>query len=500
MPVKPLPKDPSLENLRKQAKTLLTQVRAGETAALALVREFHPDDAWADIALAGAQLVIARSYGFPSWTKLKQYLTVIADYNWSPPKDAPVLDNRDARIDAFVDLACLSYGQDWTERRVQARELLAADPSLASANIYTAATVGDFAAIERMLADDPSLARRRGGPRNWEPLLYACYSRLDSTAEDHSTLEAARLLLQHGADPNAGFLWERDYLFTALTGAFGEGERGPVNQPQHQYAQALARLLLEAGADPNDGQSLYNRMFRPGNEHLELLFEFGLGRGGDGVWFRRMGGRADTPAKMLRYQLGWAVEHGLFDRVKLLVEHGADVTQPDPRRHRTPYELAALSGHHQIAEYLAEHGAPRAELNELDAFAIACFGADDVRARALLTKNPTLITQLGRRRSELMGHAAAANQPAAIRLMVDLGFDINEVQRTAPLHSAASAGQLEMVKLLIELGADPLIRDTEFNGTPHGWANYGYQFGEHNREGCRAVMDYLAQYEPAATD
>jgi ankyrin repeat protein len=57
--------------------------------------------------------------------------------------------------------------------------------------------------------------------------------------------------------------------------------------------------------------------------------------------------------------------------------------------------------------------------------------------------------------------------------MVELGFDLNERKRTAPLHLAAAGGNLEMVKLLIELGADPCVRDEEFNATPLGWAEYG---------------------------
>ncbi len=92
-------------------------------------------------------------------------------------------------------------------------------------------------------------------------------------------LDVARMLLAAGADPNAGYLWQGLACpFTVLTGVFGEGELGPVRQPRHPCAQPLARLLLTAGADANDAQALYNRMFEPGNDHLELLFELGWAR------------------------------------------------------------------------------------------------------------------------------------------------------------------------------------------------------------------------------
>jgi ankyrin repeat protein len=49
------------------------------------------------------------------------------------------------------------------------------------------------------------------------------------------------------------------------------------------------------------------------------------------------------------------------------------------------------------------------------------------------------------------------------------------------------SGHLDMVKLLIELGADPLIRDTEFNARPLGWAKYSDQ---------TTVAEFLEQFEP----
>ena len=42
MPSRPLPNNPSLEQLRKEAKRLRKAVAAGDAGARALVMEFHP--------------------------------------------------------------------------------------------------------------------------------------------------------------------------------------------------------------------------------------------------------------------------------------------------------------------------------------------------------------------------------------------------------------------------------------------------------------------------
>src|SRR5262245_44806514 len=86
MPTQSLPKNPSLENLRKQAKSLRKDVLANEPHALARLREFHPhsEQALENFSLTQAQLVIARSHGFASWSRLKEYLATLARISFLP--------------------------------------------------------------------------------------------------------------------------------------------------------------------------------------------------------------------------------------------------------------------------------------------------------------------------------------------------------------------------------------------------------------------------------
>src|SRR5262245_48755402 len=61
MPTQPLPDNPSLENLRKQAKSFLKALREKSPDALERVREFHPrsNKTLGRFSLSDAQLVIA---------------------------------------------------------------------------------------------------------------------------------------------------------------------------------------------------------------------------------------------------------------------------------------------------------------------------------------------------------------------------------------------------------------------------------------------------------
>jgi ankyrin repeat protein len=74
LPTRALREHPNLDQLRRQAKELLAAFRAGEEGAVAEVAaHYHGADA-ATFALHDAQLVLARSYGFESWPKLKAHV------------------------------------------------------------------------------------------------------------------------------------------------------------------------------------------------------------------------------------------------------------------------------------------------------------------------------------------------------------------------------------------------------------------------------------------
>jgi hypothetical protein len=88
MPVRGLPVRPDLEQLKHQAKDLLRALHAGDPAAIAELREFHPDAIDpATAKLADAQLVLARTYQASSWTRLVQAVELV-DAIWRDDMDA----------------------------------------------------------------------------------------------------------------------------------------------------------------------------------------------------------------------------------------------------------------------------------------------------------------------------------------------------------------------------------------------------------------------------
>lgn len=70
-PTRAMRENPDLDQLKRQAKELLEAYRASSPEGVAEVTAYHRTATPETFALHDAQFVLARSYGFESWPKLK---------------------------------------------------------------------------------------------------------------------------------------------------------------------------------------------------------------------------------------------------------------------------------------------------------------------------------------------------------------------------------------------------------------------------------------------
>ena len=117
--------------------------------------------------------------------------------------------------------------------------------------------------------------------------------------------------------------------------------------------------------------------------------------------------------------------------------------------------LAVYHQHPEIAQLFVDRGA---ELT----FAEACAVGDERRALALLDRDPALIHQRTDDGYPAVGFAIFFRHPALARALIERGADVNaaadNAQRVAPVHAAATVGDIETMRLLLDRGADPNAR------------------------------------------
>jgi uncharacterized protein len=148
-------------------------------------------------------------------------------------------------------LEALHRGDDET-----VAQLLAKQPEL---NVFEAAALGKSDRLRAILAEEPASANAYGDD-GFQPLPLACF---------YGHVEAARILLEHGADPNT--LSRNEHIQTnALHAAAASENKGP------DVRYELCKLLLDNGADPSIAQG--GSEFRAidaarmdGDERLEQL-------------------------------------------------------------------------------------------------------------------------------------------------------------------------------------------------------------------------------------
>lgn len=442
-----LPARPDLDYLKKQAKQLLRDVRAQQGEALQAILAFHPRPAEFS-SLRDAQLALARRYGFADWEQLRNEVELRQLRSGTPQEQA----------ERFILHGCLRYnGDDQAWRYRRASQWLHEMPQLARRDFYCALVAADLAAVRDFLRQDPTLAQRNGGPCDWPALMYVTYSRVEQNPKQATAV--ARLLLESGASPDSHT--KEPSGFTAVTGAIGEGESGPIACSPHPGADELVKLLLDAGANPNQSQALYNTMFADRlGKWLAMFVQYGLKAGDPANW------GPDDNEPIFDFLLSQVVVQGKLELVRYLLERGANANAVSRYNHRCALTIAQLTGRAEIADLLTQFGASAEPLNDADQFRAACAQHDRKLAGKLLRQHPQLLQD-----NDLFRDCAMVDVDTCLWL-VKQGYDINTRNRSGQtvLHSYALWNNPEAVTTLLPHGADPDAQEYHWQATPLGMA------------------------------
>ncbi|HEY1302219.1 MAG TPA: ankyrin repeat domain-containing protein [Vicinamibacterales bacterium] len=209
-PVRAMRANPDIDQLKRQARELLDAYRAQSPDAVIEVAAHHRTAKPETFALHDAQFVLARSYGFESWPKLK----------------------------AAVD-------------------------GVTTARLHEAVQQGDLSAARALLARRPEIADlMRGGPSGFEiRALHIAVMQRD--------VEMTRLLLEAGADTRGG-IWPNRDATSPLTIAEERGYDEIVGMIVEQEETRGAR---SANAFDFGFRRLQHAMLTGGEEAVIALFE-----------------------------------------------------------------------------------------------------------------------------------------------------------------------------------------------------------------------------------
>ena len=392
VPTRQLPKQPSLEQLRKQAKDLLGQYRAGDPATVAEVGRFERRPDPTTFALNDAQRVLARSYGYESWPKLK----------------------------AFVDGANVK-------------------------RLAEAVQGGDAAKVRVLLSVRPELIHMDMAGNDEHRVLHYAVLRRDAAM--------VKLLMEAGADARKGIFPHRD-----ATSAFAIAK-------DREYSEIVATIEEEERLRREE-MSCPNATISPAQERIHQA----IAKGENAVAISLL----DEDRSLIQAcdreggtPLHVAAQAGNEELVVWLLKRRAPVRKEDMNG-LTALDRAALAAHPRnehakwfpaIAQLLIETGA---EVTLRGAVALA----DAERVRELVGRNPEALREIHWTRGGLLSLAVNHGQTKIVRLLLDLGVDVDERVMLheleeptpswgTPLWYAALAGQRDIVELLLDCGADP---------------------------------------------
>lgn len=217
--------------------------------------------------------------------------------------------------------------------------------------------------------------------------------------------------------------------YVAANGVEGWRQKTPAN------AVEIATILLEAGSDPDALADMY-------------------------------GGQCTTMSMLVSsaHPAAAGLQSALAEK---LIDHGASVESRGTGDWTSPLATALAFGYTDTARTLVRRGAKVHDL------ALAAGLGQLAAARQFLPTASAL------ERHRALALAAQHGHVEILGLLLDAGEDPDRYNpaghhsHSTPLHQAVWADQQEAVRVLVDRGARLDIKDTLWNGTPLGWAEYG---------------------------
>ncbi|XP_071041937.1 serine/threonine-protein phosphatase 6 regulatory ankyrin repeat subunit B-like [Parasteatoda tepidariorum] len=266
------------------------------------------------------------------------------------------------------------------------------------------------------------------------------------------------------------------------------------------------QLLIKYGADVNDGDPLHEALMR-GNQDMciillenkstniekqfkdksETLLWFAVNKGLKRVVSFVLDKKKLSTSDDLNEILYFALHGGYDDIVNILLNHGADVNFIF-KLNFSPLHLAVFCGHFDIIKLLLERGADFNKLNSENQRPVdlAVFLGHLESAQIFFQKKIIDINEKIHGDSTLLNLAAECGHLDLVKFLINEGADLNVIGSfgSKPIHIAAYYGHLHIVKYFIQ-------RDEKLL-TDRGWANMSllhYAAGEGQTE----VVKYLIE-------